>query len=89
MVMHGLPVAVVSSREEHGIQDAWASGAAVCGPSGCGSQAVEHRLSGCGAWAWLLCGMWDLSGLGTEPVFPVLAGRFFTTKPPWKPSLAC
>ena len=26
--------------------------------------------------------MWYLSGPGTEPVSPVLAGRFFTTEPP-------
>ena len=29
-------------------------------------------------------GMWDLPGLGIEPVSPVLAGRFFTTGPPGK-----
>ena len=28
----------------------------------------------------------DLSDPGTEPMSPVLAGRFFTTEPPGKPS---
>ena len=48
-------------------------------------QAVERRLSSCGARAWLLCGMWDLPGPGLEPVSPALAGGFFTTAPPGKP----
>ena len=26
--------------------------------------------------------MWALLGSGIEPVFPALAGRFFTTEPP-------
>ena len=29
---------------------------------------------------------WDLYVLGTEPMFPVLAGRCFTTEPPGKPA---
>ena len=29
--------------------------------------------------------MWDLLGLGIEPVSPTLAGGFFTTEPPEKP----
>ena len=35
--------------------------------SGCGSWAQEHRLSSCGAWAYLLLGMWNLPGSGIEP----------------------
>ena len=31
--------------------------------------------------------MWDLPGLGLEPVSPALAGGFLTTVPPGKPSL--
>ena len=54
------------------------------------SLVVEHklqtrRLSSCGSWAQLLCGMWDLPRPGLEPVFPALAGRFSTTAPPGKP----
>ena len=29
--------------------------------------------------------MWDLPGLGLEPVSPALAGRFLTIAPPGKP----
>jgi len=32
--------------------------------------------------------MWDLPGPGTERISPALAGRFFTTEPPWKPDTA-
>ena len=46
------------------------------GFSSCGSQALECRLSSCGARTQLLHGMWDLLGLGLEPVFPALAGGF-------------
>ena len=57
------------------------------GLSSCGSRALEHRLSSCGARAYLLCGMWDLPGPGLEPVSPALAGGFLTTAPPGKPDL--
>ena len=33
----------------------------------CGSWLLEHRLSSCGTWAQLLCGMWDLPGSGIKP----------------------
>ena len=52
--------------------------------SGCGFQALEHRLIRCGAWAWFLCGTWNLPGPGIKPVSPVLAGRFLSTVPPGK-----
>ena len=64
---------------------AWASVVVTRGLSSCGSQALEHRLSSCGAWAQLLRGMWDLPGPGLEPVSPALAGGFLTTEPPGKP----
>ena len=44
-----------------------------------------HRLSNCGSRAQLLCGMWDLSRPGLEPVSPALAGRFTTAAPPGNP----
>ena len=53
--------------------------------SSCGSQAVEHRLSNCGARTSLLRSMWDLPGPGLEPVSPALAGGFLTTAPSGKP----
>ena len=57
------------------------------GFSSWGLRARECRLSCYGAQALLLCCMWDLPGSEMEPVFPVLAGGFFTTEPPGKPSL--
>ena len=56
----------------------------MCRLSSCGLQALERRLSSCGARASLLLGMWDLPGPGIEPVSPALAGRFLTTVLPGK-----
>ena len=53
------------------------------------SRAPEHRLSSCDTGAQQLRGMCDLPNSGIEPRSPVstaLAGRFFTTEPPGKPS---
>ena len=44
-----------------------------------------HRLSSCGSWARLLCGMWDPPRPGLKPLSPALAGRLSTTPPPGKP----
>ena len=58
------------------------------GFSSCGSRVLEHRLSNCGAQAYLLCGMWGIPGSGIEPMSLALAGGFFfffTTEPPRKP----
>ena len=65
----------------------WSTGSGARGLSTCGSQAPEHRLSSCGAWASLLCGMLDIPGSGIEPVSPALADRFFISEPPGKPLL--
>ena len=62
----------------------WSMGSRRTGFSSCGSQALERRLSSCGAWAQLLYGMWDLPEPGIEPVSPALAGKFLTTAPPGK-----
>ena len=59
---------------------------AACGRGGCGSWALEHRLSTCGAW--LFHGVWNLLRPGVKPMSPALAGGFFTTKPPGKPRRA-
>ena len=48
--------------------------------------ALEHGLS-CGTQAELPCGMWNISGPEFKPMFPALAGRFFTTAPPGKSCL--
>ena len=53
--------------------------------SRCGARLQTHRLSSCGARAWLLRGMWDLPRPGLEPVSPASAGRLSTTAPPGKP----
>ena len=49
---------------------------------------LEHRLSSCSTQAASLCGRWDLSRPGFEPISPALAGRFLTTKLPGKPPKA-
>ena len=51
----------------------------VAGLWGTDSAAVAHRLR------LLLHRMWNLPGLGIEPVSPALAGGFFTTEAPGKP----
>ena len=43
-----------------------------------------HGLCSCGAWAYLLCGIWDLSRPGIKPMSPTLAGGFLTTGLPEK-----
>ena len=40
-------------------------------------------LSSCGAWTWLLYGMWNLPQPAIEPVLPTLVG-FLTPGPPVK-----
>ena len=55
------------------------------GLSNCRSEALEHWLSSCGTWSWLLRSMWDFPGPGLEPVSPALADEFLTTRPPGKP----
>ena len=54
------------------------------------SPVAEHRLrtrrlSGHGSWAQPLCSMWDLPGLGNEPVSHASVGGLSTTAPPGKP----
>ena len=88
---HGLQqlrhvASVVAAR---GPQGTWASVVAAHGLSNCGLRALEHRLSSCGAWTELLCGMWDLPGPGIESVSPALAGGFLTTAMPGKSPQFC
>ena len=84
IVVHGLLIAVASLVVEHGAVGVRASVVVARGLSSCGSQVVECRLSRCGAWAYLLHGIWDLPGPGLEPMSPALAGGFLTTAPPGK-----
>ena len=48
------------------------------------SVVVARGLSGCGSWAELLCGKWNLPGPEIEPVSPALVGKFLSTRPPGK-----
>ena len=54
------------------------------GFSHCGLQALGHRLSSCGAQAYLLHYIWNIPRLGIKPVSPALAGRFLSTALPGK-----
>ena len=63
----------------------WASAVVAHRLSTCGSWSLEHRLQQLWCMGQLLCGMWDLPGLGLEPASPALAGGFPTTAPPGKP----
>ena len=81
----GLLVAV-ASLVEHGLQGLWAPVLVAQGLCSCGSGALEHRLSNCGAWASLFCSMWDLPRPGVEPMSLALASKFFSTEPPGKPN---
>ena len=56
-----------------------------CGLGSYDFQALDHRLSSCGARALLLHSMWDLPDPGIEPLSRASAGGFFTTEPPGKP----
>ena len=50
----------------------------------CSAWAFHCSGFSCGAWASLPRGIWDLSGLGTEPEPPALASGFLTSGPPKK-----
>ena len=54
VAVHGLLIAVATSVAE--LQAAWTSAAEACRLSSRSPQALERRLSGCGAWAQLLLG---------------------------------
>ena len=65
--------------------EARASVAAPPGRWSTGSVVVAHVAHGHMAHGHMLCHMWDLPGPGIKPVYPALAGGFFTTEPPGKP----
>ena len=62
----------------------WNTGSRVRGLSTCCSLAPEHRFNSCGAWVYLIRGIWNLPRPGIEPMSPALAGRFSITGPPGK-----
>ena len=47
--------------------------------SSCGSQALDHELSSCGAWTQMPCGKWGLLRPGIELVSLAFQGGFLTT----------
>ena len=52
------------------------------GSSCCGSCPPGLGHSSGGSWALLSPGLWHLPRPGIKPMFPALAGRFFSTGPP-------
>ena len=71
-----------SSCGEWGLLSSYGAWASRCsGFSCCIAQAL-------GTWASVVMsrGMWNLPGPGIKSMPPALAGRFFTTEPPGKPS---
>ena len=51
VAVHRLLIAVASPSVEHKLWDSWASVPAAGRLSSCGSWALEHGTSSCGAWA--------------------------------------
>ena len=51
------------------------TGSRACGLSSCSSQALECRLSSCGA-GFVPCGVWNLPEPGMEPMSPALVGDY-------------
>ena len=56
-MVHELLIVEASLVTEHRFLGMRTSEVVEYGLGSCGSQALEHRLSGCGAWAELLHGM--------------------------------
>ena len=75
-----------SSCDEQGLLSSCSAWASHCGGfSCCGARALGHAVvSGCGTWAQLPHGIWDLARPGVEPVSLALADGFFFTVPPGK-----
>ena len=84
LAVHSLPTLVASLVLDHGFQGVWALAVAAQGFSSCNSWTPEHRLSSCGIWAQLICGIWDLSRPLIEHISSAQPGGFFTTEPPGK-----
>ena len=80
-----------SSCDEQGLLSSCSAWASHCGGfSCCGARALGHAVvSGCGTWAQLPRGIWDLARPGIEPCIPGI-GRWIllhcTTREVWEPS---
>ena len=77
VLVHRLLIAVASL---------WSMGSRAKSFSCCSSQVLEDRLDSCGPRALLLPSMSGFPGSGIKLVFPALAGSFFPTELPVKPS---
>ena len=78
---------VVAALVEHRPYHTLAPVFKVHGHCNCSFWALEHRLNSCGTWNVLLQNMWHHLRSGMEPMSPALAGIFFTTESPGKPSV--
>ena len=82
-VMPRLLIAVACIVAEHGFQGMLTSAVETHGLSSWGSRAQAQYL-----WHIDLVALWHVGvpGSGIKPLSPALAGRFFTTEKPEKPS---
>ena len=55
----------------------WPAGPGACRPQQLWPRALQHGLGSCGIRAQWLCGMWNPSRPGIEPLSPALEGRLF------------
>ena len=83
--MCGLLFAEASLAAGHRLWGMWVSVVVARGRSSCSYWALEHRLSSCGHGLSCSAAYGNLPGPGIDPVFPAMAGRFFTTEPAGKP----
>ena len=62
----------------------WPAGPGACRPQQLWPRALQHGLGSCGIRAQWLCGMWNPSRPGIEPLSPALEGRLLSTVPSGK-----
>ena len=84
VAVHRFPMVMAPLVAEHTLWGTQASVVAARVLRSCGSLALGHRLSSCGAQAQLLHCTWKLPRSRIEPMSPALVSRFFTTEPPGK-----
>ena len=79
VVVHGLPIVVVSLVAEHWLNSTQASVGVSLGLQSKGSGVVAH--------GWVAVQHVEPSWTGLEPMSSALAGGFLTTEPPSKPGI--
>ena len=85
VVMCGLLIEVASLAVGHRLSGMWASVVVACGLNSCSYWALEHKFNSCGHGLSCSAAYGNLPGPGIEPMFPAMAGGFFTTEPPGRP----